>query len=203
MLGLLLILAAIVYGVVLIAVTDKAYRWGLRKWGKPKAYLAGLCGFLLIYLPVFWDHIPTLVAHRYYCAREAGFTVYKTLDQWQKENPETIGILKSKNDERGGGESGGRQEYILNQRFVWIINYQTIFGSLKKIDESVEDRRTKEVIARAVDFAAGSKNAISIGADRLQDYKVWIADPSCEKNFMESPRAKMTQFIKAVKKLGG
>ena len=49
-------------------------RWG---WGTA----------IVMYLIPFWDWIPTVAVHHYYCAKESGFWVYKTLDQWKVENP--------------------------------------------------------------------------------------------------------------------
>ncbi len=51
-----------------------AKRWG---WGAA----------LVMYLIPFWDWIPTVAVHQYYCAKDSGFWVYKTLDQWKAENP--------------------------------------------------------------------------------------------------------------------
>lgn len=42
-------------------------------------------GALAVLLPVFWDVPPTLIAHRYYCATDAGVRVYKTPLQWHAE----------------------------------------------------------------------------------------------------------------------
>jgi len=36
---------------------------------------------------VVWDLIPVYAVHAYQCNANAGFTVYKTLDEWQQENP--------------------------------------------------------------------------------------------------------------------
>ncbi len=45
---------------------------------------------LVFYLIPFWDWIPTVVAHQYYCATEAKFEVYKTIEQWKAENAEVV-----------------------------------------------------------------------------------------------------------------
>lgn len=88
MIGLLYLIVGVLYLVVLVMVTRSAYRWAARKeMSKRNRWLAAAGGFLLVYLPVFWDHIPTLVMHKYYCEKEAGFWVYKTLEQWKAENP--------------------------------------------------------------------------------------------------------------------
>jgi hypothetical protein len=36
-----------------------------------------------MYLIPFWDWLPTVAAHRYYCWKDSGFAVSKTLDQWR------------------------------------------------------------------------------------------------------------------------
>ena len=52
----------------------------------------GLGAALVMYLIPFWDWIPTAITHHYYCESEAGLKVYKTLEQWDAENP---GVLKT------------------------------------------------------------------------------------------------------------
>ena len=52
---------------------------------------------VLLYLAVFWDHIPTVLVHKYYCETEAGFWVYKTPEQWKKENPGVMETLVDTN----------------------------------------------------------------------------------------------------------
>ena len=41
-----------------------------------------------MYNLMFWGLIPTLAMHKYYCATHAGFWVYKTPEQWMKQNPD-------------------------------------------------------------------------------------------------------------------
>lgn len=57
-------------------------RWG---WGAA----------LVMYSLVFWDLLPTVLARQYQCNSNAGYFVYKDLDQWKVENPgifETLSI---------------------------------------------------------------------------------------------------------------
>ena len=51
----------------------------VKYWGRGAA--------LVMFLIPFWDWLPTIAAHQYYCATQAGFWNYKTLDQWKRENP--------------------------------------------------------------------------------------------------------------------
>lgn len=72
----------------------------LIRWAARIAKKRGITGWkfglpmaLVMYLLVFWDWIPTVVAHKYYCSKYGGFTVYKTLDEWKKENPGVAEML--------------------------------------------------------------------------------------------------------------
>ena len=53
-----------------------------RKQGR-RAWVWGLVTAVVMYNLVFWDWIPTVATHQYYCATEAGFWTYKTVDQWK------------------------------------------------------------------------------------------------------------------------
>lgn len=87
MIGLIILVIGVIYLAALVVVSRSAYRLAKNKGlSKTKCRLAAAGGFLVIYLPVFWDHIPTLLAHNYYCSSEAGLWVYKTPEQWKKEN---------------------------------------------------------------------------------------------------------------------
>ena len=94
MLGLMVIGAALIYLVLLIGVTVWVYRWAKRRgYSKGRAWGTAFAAFFVLWLLVFWDWIPTVAAHKYYCAKEGGFTVYKNLEQWQKENPGVVETL--------------------------------------------------------------------------------------------------------------
>ncbi|MEQ1531676.1 MAG: hypothetical protein ABL925_20380, partial [Methylococcales bacterium] len=60
---------------------------------KRRAWLWGGLAAFVMYNLVFWDWLPTVAAHKYYCATEAGFWVYKTPEQWKAENPKLEKIM--------------------------------------------------------------------------------------------------------------
>ena len=135
----LLISAGVVAGAITYA----------RKRGK-SAIRWGLSAALVMFLIPGWDWIPTVVAHKYYCEKEAGFWVYKTLDQWKAENP---GIAETLVANKGGaarGETfddgyGKTATYLLNDRFNWIVTQQDISGLLLIIRTEQQVKRcTKE-----------------------------------------------------------
>lgn len=53
--------------------------------GRVAARIAAIFGASIVLAPVFWDVPPTLIAHRYYCTKDAGVWVYKAPKQWYAE----------------------------------------------------------------------------------------------------------------------
>jgi hypothetical protein len=85
MMGLAILFGLLVYFWISVGITLIAVKWassyGIKgwKWGVP-------VGFFM-FMTVFWDLIPVYAVHNYQCKNNAGFTVYKTLDEWKQENP--------------------------------------------------------------------------------------------------------------------
>ena len=79
-LGMAALYMLISIGVVMSA-TTYAHTHGksVKRWG--------WSAVLVMYLIPFWDWLPTIATHRYSCTTQSGFWIYKTLDQWKKENP--------------------------------------------------------------------------------------------------------------------
>ncbi|MDI1309457.1 MAG: hypothetical protein PSV17_08480 [Methylotenera sp.] len=84
MMGLMVLMFFAVYLWVSIFITKKAASWA--KTNNKKPWLWGGLAAFVMYNLVFWDLIPTLVMHKYYCETQAGFWVYKTPEQWKKEH---------------------------------------------------------------------------------------------------------------------
>jgi len=104
--------------------------------GKNPVKWAGL-SFLALFVLVFWDYYPTKWVHQYYCEKEAGFWVYKTLEQWKAENPGGVERLVSYNKNPNGFNvdwpsqqeqlNNGHQKIItdhINERFNVVRNQQ-------------------------------------------------------------------------------
>lgn len=134
---------------------------------------------LVMYLIPFWDWIPTVAVHQYYCAQESGFWIYKTLDQWKKENPgvaDTLVANKGAPSRRLGDMSSYTETYNLNQRFDWVI---TKTGPLLlnrwKWEKKIIDTKSNDVLARYVDFSTGS--GFIAGPSRL--LRFWLQNDHC------------------------
>ena len=196
MLGMAFLFVFFVYllisiGVVVYAVR-KARKRGIAgwKWGVPAAFI--------MYLIVFWDHIPTLIAHKYYCEKEAGLKIYKTLEEWKKENPGVAEKLTYK-EISDLEKHGDDYIYHLNERFNWRIYYELIFLSLRRIDNQIVDTANDEVLAQYVDFKTGW-DSIAIGADKWREFKFWLVSESCEID--RESRKKFYVFENHIKNLG-
>ena len=90
MLGLAVLFFIALYLLITWGVVRLAVRWA-RRHGRQGWVWGGVAAFAMYNL-MFWDLIPTLLIHKYYCATEAGFWVYKTPEEWVKENP---GVLET------------------------------------------------------------------------------------------------------------
>lgn len=144
----------------------------------------GLGVALVMFLIPCWDWIPTVVANKYYCEKESGFWVYKTLEQWKAENPRVMERLvvnkgaPSRHEQFDDGH-GVTDTYLLNDRFNWIVTQQDIFSLLPIIrtEQQVKDVAKNEVLARYVDFGAGNSVKNTIGPPG--PLKFWLFNRNC------------------------
>lgn len=153
--GLVVFGAMALYLIVSIAVVAFAARAAKRNGKSPWRWGGGAA--LVMYLLVFWDHIPTLVAHKYYCEKEAGFWVYKTVEQWKAENP---GVMETLISNRGqvrnfvGDMNNSTRTGFMNQRFLFIAKYHgPLLINRWRTEAEIVDSKTKEVLAREIDFS--------------------------------------------------
>jgi len=84
MIGLMYLLALLLYLALSIAVVVAIGRWAKRSGKKRWAWMSG--AGVVMYLLVFWDLVPTIVMHRYLCSTYAGMTIHKTPEAWLAEN---------------------------------------------------------------------------------------------------------------------
>lgn len=147
MLGLMFLLAFLIYLVIAIGVVVLVVRWAKKR--NRKSWLWGGLAAFVMYNIVFWDWIPTVVAHKYYCSTQAGFWVYKTLDQWKAENPglaKTLVLPRDRTPQTRWVSNGYVEVHPLNQRFNWVVNShsKTFFLHISKREEEVIDaKKTK------------------------------------------------------------
>ena len=204
MIGLMYLLFFLVYLALLVWATKRGWHWGVEKkgWVGKKRWLGAAIGFLVVYLPAFWDWIPTIALHQYYCAKDSGFWVYKTLDQWNAENPgvaQTLVAYKGvrPKEERFDGGDGRTDTYFLNKRFNWIVTQQDISSlfPIIMVEQQVKDVANNEVLARYVDFGTGN----SVGNFVSMPLKFWLHSGSCSGGEMND--SKLAHFFIAAKNI--
>jgi len=148
----------------------------------------GLSAALVMYLIPFWDWIPTVVTHKYYCEKEAGFWDYKTLDRWRVENPEVILSLESRSINIQKEVGGYTETHRLNQRFDRVITLReasNIF-QISKREEKLVDKKNNEMLIRFVDYSRGDQR--STGTT-----KFWLVSSDCSSG--EVYRGSMEKLI--------
>ena len=176
MIGMMYILAFGLYLLISIGVVTWAIRYA-HKHGK-STKIWGLSAALLMYLLVFWDWIPTVAMHQYYCATEAGFKVYKTVDQWKAENPGVMETLKY-NEMTPSTSTGYGNNYIdtyhLNQRFNSVFKKTGPSPvNVWRWEWELVDSKTNEILARSVGFSTGNGK---IGGEL--ELRFWLHSDGC------------------------
>jgi hypothetical protein len=180
--GLVVLMIIGAYLLISIGVVAGAVTYA-QKRGK-RAIRWGLSAALVMFLIPGWDWIPTVAVHQYYCAKDSGFWVYKTLDQWKAENPGVMEKLVTNKGAPSQGEifddgHGKTATYLLNDRFNWIVTQQDISGVLPIIhsEQQVKDVQKNEVLARYVDFGAG--NSVKNYEGPQGPMKFWLRNTNC------------------------
>jgi hypothetical protein len=177
MLGLMYLGAAALYLALMLFVVRWAWRKGRVNGGSiVKAAGFAIVGFLVVYLPVFWNHIPIVLAHRSMCAKDAGFRSQVAPEQWRKDNERSLAELRSTDLEKlsatqtladgyvrytyfGGllaSESSQRSERVLGTTFV-------------RTETRIRDVKTEKVVAILVNYQVGTSG----------DVRPWVAGQTC------------------------
>jgi len=173
--GLMYLLGFSIWLVVIPAVLGLVvWRWA-KKRGKPRSWGWGLAAALAIPVWTFWDYYPTKWTHEYYCEREAGFWVYKTLDQWKAENPGVMETLIYKRDMPNLQTPYGRA-IVLNQRFLHIYRYEgPLLFNRWRIETEIRDSNNGEVIAREINFSTSQQRRQA----GWTGWKFWLDSEHC------------------------
>lgn len=186
----LLISAGVVAGAVTYA----------QKHGK-SAIRWGASAALVMFLIPGWDWIPTVAAHKYYCEKEAGFWVYKTLDQWKAENPGVMeGLVANKGAPsiRDGDDTNFTDTYFLNPRINKVVQEHRVSSVIHifRHEQDVVDAKNNLLMARYVDFRAGYPSGVAGIAPRsagLAALKFWLVRERCGDGGMHND-AKFYEF---------
>ena len=154
MIGLLFIVAAVVYLVITIVVIRLAVRWAKRRGRRP--VLWGIVAAFIMYNLVFWDFIPTYALYKYYCNTKAGFWVYKTPEQWKAENPGVAETLTWRENPQRYESPDANRGYRLNERFVEVIREtKSPILPVRIYHRSIIDLKNSESVVQMISVSAG------------------------------------------------
>ncbi len=176
MIGLMYLVFFAVYLLVSIAVVRGAIGYA-RKNGKSASRWGWGAAFVM-YSLVFWDWIPTVAVHQYYCAKDSGFWVYKTLDQWKAENPGVMETLTTQQiwpHQHIGDINNYVSTSIVNQRFNFVNKKNgPLLLNVWRHEQIIIDSKTNQEIAQFVDFSTGNGN---VGGE--PELKFWMHSDNC------------------------
>ncbi|TBU95470.1 hypothetical protein [Phytopseudomonas dryadis] len=167
-----------------------ARRFGWRGWS------LGIPAFVVMLGLVFWDWIPMEVTYRYYCNNKAGFTQYKTIEQWREENPDAWEVLVQ--NDGIPREIGAKNDYYytLNQRFLLSVSKERknfhVLEERQVVLDALLDEALVEFTTYRTDFSS-----LGEGTKKISDYKFWMYKRSCA-NYDEKVRDQWGEFNKYV-----
>lgn len=189
--GLAILLVFLAYLLIALGIVAWAARLA-RSNGRSPWRWGGLAA-LVMYLIPFWDWLPTVAMHRYYCHKEAGFWVYKSLEKWQEENPGVLETLidNSTNERYPNWPSeswNGRKITSINQRLGLLYINHISNASESKIPFNVwrwktelVDKQTGAVLARQINFSSGNNGYIG----GMHSKRFWLYTDSCSEGGQE------------------
>ena len=195
MIALLYIAFFMVYGLVSIFVIHKSYRFTKARYGK--GWVGGWFATLIMYNLVFWDWIPVYVMHKYYCSTQAGFWVYKSPEQWIKENPDMVGqkwgddYIKPIERLSDNHWRTWYSEFVYKETIRWPAYAH---GLLRGVERRLVDARSGDVLSRVIQFEKINESALSVGNATARDFKIWLVVGG---NICVSPSGKNYRVIDA------
>ena len=165
-------------------------RW---RWGAGAA--------LAMYLLVFWDHIPTVVAHKYYCEKEAGFWIYKALDQWEAENPGVAETL-DRRLELKLYDPRRSNRFWSTQRFYTDFTRSPEFHAIGREEKVFVDAITQQPLARSINFWRGQSGNVFAMGGSLDDIRQALVFGWGNRECEPSPTDQMAQYRHEFELLG-
>lgn len=194
MLGLVVLAFIAFYLLVSILVVRATLRFARRSGRNTKLW--GGMAALVMYNLLFWEVVPTILANEYYCRTAAGFHVYKTVEQWKRENPGVAETLSWQDLASSYTLEDGTRRYVLNERFIsdHTKTRPILFLSTTINAEVIVDREKGDVLARNVGIGYGHGHPMLGGGWRVVD---WFELKRCD-----PMRGELVDFRTAVKKLG-
>lgn len=169
--------AAALYLTLMIFVVRAAWRRGRAADGSlARASGYALIGFLIVYLPAFWNWLPTALTFKQMCAADAGFSTSVSAEEWIAAHRDEIRRL-------GGGDPNSSTKSTLTSSGYWRSTFMggllatdtrdtktTRWGmTFERHELRVTDVASGQVLARAINYSLGSRD----------DARIWLTRRSC------------------------
>lgn len=208
MMGLMVFGTFVLYIAISLWVVFAVLNWAAKR--KRSGWWGVLAAFVMYNL-VFWDWIPTVLAHKYYCSTQAGFKIYKTPEEWKKENPELMAEdLKplGKNKEmlwdfpyKPLKSNPNKTVLMINQRIYLDYETKRNILSLLPIHKSTNfilDFKNDQKLAQQITFKSGYGNPMTTGG--ILGFKGWLANDNCS-GLTSGEDAKKTGYTKYIENI--
>ena len=180
MFGLMVFGAAAPYLGLMLWVVIWAWRKGRASGGSALRGMAfAAVGFLIVYLPVFWNHLPTLVVRNHYCAKDAGFVAHVPAEQWLAEHAEQVSatnalprIQRERTLSSTALPDGFKRDIHFNGLLAheWKVETIQAWGaSVRRRTSRIVDARNGKLLATATDYMTGE----------AEDLRMWLNTDSC------------------------
>jgi hypothetical protein len=178
MFGLLILLAAVVYLAVLVGAVLVGWRAGRRIGSWPLGIGFAALAFAIVFLPLFWDAIPTYAQHRQYCTKDAGLSIMVLPEAWRTahiaeiraahELPRTVREATTRSELLADGFSRSRHFAGLLASDFKSEEVGSWGARIARLTWRVVDASSGTVLAVATDYQSGHN-----------DLRVWLNAPSC------------------------
>ncbi len=176
MIGLVFLAVLAVYLTVFVLVVRATVRWARRTGRVPWKW--GVGAGLAMYLPIFWDHIPTLIGHEILCRTVPSVTIYKTAAQWSEEHKDEPKPRKVNSKDWFSKDLHGVSIFRDNDRFETRRDRTRFYPfPLWILQEVFLDSKTGEKLAEQKLVGAGYGNFMVSGNN--QAWKMWMAFEPC------------------------
>lgn len=197
MFALAIMFFVLVYIAISVLVVQLARRWA-RKHGRSPAKAGWLAG-LVMYLLVFWDLIPTVLVRAYYCHTAAGVWVYKTVEEWQADNPGVAKTLSETSDFQSYRRENGAKIVVLNQRFVLETSRRKPVPLVPVYLSRavVTDASTGEIVAKKISVGSGY---VGLAIGGTGSWKFWLNMGRCAPGLSEFERVRLAYQRQGVMK---
>lgn len=139
---------------------------------------------MVLFLGQFWDLIPTVIKHQYYCSTKSGLWIYKDPEKLLVDNPDFL--EKNNSDEYFFDlkNNNNNESYSprIREEFYQVKAFDHAIGKQENI---IRDTKNNEILVIKIDFFLGSGMGSIHGGGSLESWRKslvfgWIENRGCK-----------------------